>query len=145
MEEEFKYHQELLELNEKKYKELKRKTATHPTCMNKINHLKERIINLDSQIDFEKKYSDKILKKIHKMQKEEDSKNEHYGYLDDESIDKRFQKNYNRKRKINEKKKKNKKGKKLTSDNKNLFKELTKLKSEVDEKIKYARIYKMKE
>lgn len=114
MEEEFKYHQELLELNEKKYKELKRKTATHPTCMNKINHLKERIINLDSQIDFEKKYSDKILKKIHKMQKEEDSKNEHYGYLDDESIDERFQKNYNRNRKFNEEKKKNNRGNSLS-------------------------------
>ena len=45
------------------------------------------------------------------MQKEENSKNELYGYLDDESIDKRFQKNYNRNRKFNEEKKKKKKKK----------------------------------
>ena len=88
MKEEVTYHKELYEINKNKYKELKRNTATHKSCQNKIKQLKQKITYLQNQLDFENKFSDKIKLEYSKEEDEEPDEM----YLEEESIDERFQK-----------------------------------------------------
>ena len=87
MKEEVNYHKEILEINKNKYNELKKNTATHNSCKNKIKQLKQRLIDLQNQLNYENKFSDKI-----KLELSKDDEEDNDMYLEEESIDERFQK-----------------------------------------------------
>ena len=86
MKEEVQYHKELYEINKNKYTELKKNIATHNSCKKKINQLKQKIIYLKNQLEYENKFSDKIMSEYSKEIEDQDEM-----YLEEESVDERFQ------------------------------------------------------